>query len=585
VFRAAASHPCCKMGSVADNQIMQEIMGSRVTRGAKSVMDFKRFKPDRVKVLIDGGNQKNKAAAAAGGKSVVYWMHRDQRVQDNWAMLYAQKLALENGAPLHVASLLTATWPRDPGATFRSYSFCIGGLKEVEAECRDLNIAFHVLTSEADDDDGKVRPLLKLLCDLDVGWLVADMSPLRPHRNMLASLRKAVQGGQEAAASFVKGFSLYQVDARNIIPVWTTSQSQEKGAFTIRSKVMSRLNDYATEFPPVVNHPHRVVGSSPAPVDWERVAGSLSMDQSVKPVEWAVPGAKAGLQTLANFVSSRMGDFGEFRNDPNADAQSNMSPWFHFGQVSPHRALLYIRQHCDTNSDSVIGFIEQLTVRRELGDNFCYYSGGGGNYDRLEGAPDWAKKTLNEHRYDKRSHTYSLEEFEKAATHDRLWNAAQQQLLQVGKIHGYMRMYWAKMILQWTSSPEEAMKIAVYLNDHYSLDGCDANGYNGIMWSIGGIHDKSFHEQPVFGKVRGMSYNGCTKKFDVGQYVARFCGSSNGQRSQQPKNWKFKDRKAAAAAAALQATPPGNASSSSQPPRQPVKVFVPSKNSRRDWTY
>ena len=192
--------------------------------------------------------------------------------------------------------------------------------------------------------------------------------------------------------------------------------------------------------------------------------------------------------------------FGQWRNDPNADAQSNLSPWFHYGQLSPHRVLLYIRQHCDTQSDSVIGFVEQLTVRRELADNFCYYSND--DYDKLAGAPDWAQKTLNQHRGDRRTHVYALADFERAATHDKLWNAAQNQLLVAGKIHGYMRMYWAKMILQWTESPEEAFRIAIHLNDKYSLDGCDANGYNGIMWSIGGIHDKSFHDQPIFGKVR-----------------------------------------------------------------------------------
>ena len=452
--------------------VCEEIMKMRLKQ-AKSVVDFK-FRMERVKTLLEG---------TSNGRPVAYWMHRDHRVQDNWAFLFAQRLALEQGVPLHATSLLTAKSP-DPGATLRSYTFCIEGLKEVEQECRHLNIGYHVATND-------VQELIKLLQKLNIGSLVTDMSPLREHRKMLRSLQKVVQED--------KDFRLYQVDARNIIPVWTTSSGQEKGAFTIRSKVMNKLNDFCTEFPPLIKHPFDS-GPESTPIDWENIYKAIPMDRSVKPVEWAVPGAKAGIQTLSDFVHSRMAAFGEWRNDPNAEAQSNLSPWFHFGQVSPQRALLYIRQHCDTKSDSVIGFIEQLTVRRELGDNFCYY--GNDQYDKFEGAPDWARKTLNDHRGDTRQKTYSLADFEQARTHDKLWNAAQKQLVQVGKIHGYMRMYWAKMILQWTRSPEEALEIAVYLNDHYSLDGCDANGYNGIMWSICGVHDKSFHDQQVFGKVR-----------------------------------------------------------------------------------
>ena len=160
-----------------------------------------------------------------------------------------------------------------------------------------------------------------------------------------------------------------------------------------------------------------------------------------------------------------------------------------------------------------------MIVRRELSDNFCWYNP---NYASVAGFPEWAKKSIALHRDDRREHLYSQEQFEKAATHDRLWNAAQQQMVMTGTMHGYLRMYWAKKILEWTESVEEALEIAIYLNDRYQLDGRDPNGYAGIAWSIGGLHDRAWGERPVFGKIRYMNEKGCRRKFDVERYCARF---------------------------------------------------------------
>jgi deoxyribodipyrimidine photo-lyase len=155
-------------------------------------------------------------------------------------------------------------------------------------------------------------------------------------------------------------------------------------------------------------------------------------------------------------------------------------------------------------------------VRRELSDNFCYYNQ---DYDHFQGFPEWARKTLDDHRGDEREYLYPLEEFEAARTHDPLWNAAQLEMVQRGKMHGYLRMYWAKKILEWTASPEEAQEVAIFLNDRYELDGRDPNGYVGIAWSIGGVHDRAWKERPIYGKVRYMSYKGAAGKFDVQAYI------------------------------------------------------------------
>ena len=161
-------------------------------------------------------------------------------------------------------------------------------------------------------------------------------------------------------------------------------------------------------------------------------------------------------------------------------------------------------------------FLEQLIIRRELSENFCFYND---KYDDYEGFPAWAKKSLNAHRNDEREYIYSLENLDSAETHDALWNAAQQEMKYKGKMHGYMRMYWAKKILEWSFSPEIALENAIKLNNSYEIDGNDPNGYTGIAWSIGGVHDRPWFERPIFGQVRYMNYNGCKSKFDVRKYI------------------------------------------------------------------
>jgi deoxyribodipyrimidine photo-lyase len=189
----------------------------------------------------------------------------------------------------------------------------------------------------------------------------------------------------------------------------------------------------------------------------------------------------------------------------------------HFGQISAQRIALETKRF-NGNKESEKSFLEELIVRRELSDNFCYFNS---KYDSFEGFHDWAKTSLNEHRKDQREFVYSLEEFEQAKTHEDLWNAAQQELLITGKLHGYMRMYWAKKILEWSKSPEEALRTTIYLNDKYELDGCDPNGYTGCAWSIGGVHDRPWFERPVYGKIRYMNRNGAKNKFDIESYIKK----------------------------------------------------------------
>lgn len=305
-----------------------------------------------------------------------------------------------------------------------------------------------------------------------------------------------------------------QVDAHNIVPCWSASPKQETSARTFRKKVNDRLHEFLTEFPPVEHHPHSAEFASEI-VDWDAMLVSRDADPTVGPVSWAEASYENALCVLAEF-SNKVPLYHKLRNKPTENVVSNLSPWLHFGQISAQRVALYIKSLEFSYPEGVAAFLEELIVRRELADNFCFYNSC---YDKPEGASLWAVQTLKKHDGDPRECIYSLEQLEGGKTSDTLWNAAQKQLVNYGKIHGYMRMYWAKRILEWSPTAAVALKRAIYMNDHYGLDGRDPNGYVGCMWSIYGVHDRGFGERPVFGKIRCMTNKGCRQKFNVDLYI------------------------------------------------------------------
>ncbi|XP_077580670.1 CPD photolyase [Stigmatopora nigra] len=431
---------------------------------------------------------------------VLYWMLRDVRVQDNWAFVHAQRLALEKNLPLHVCFCLFA--PKSKLSTRRHFGFLLKGLEEVEKECASLGVPFHLLSSSA----GQALPAF--VSERRFGALVTDFSPLREPLQWLDEVKKALP----------PDVPLFQVDAHNIVPCWVASPKQEYAARTIRGKITKLLPEFLTEFPAVEKHPY-AADKTFKPVDWAKTLSSLPLDDGAGEVEWARPGPASGSAVLESFVERRIKSFAAQRNDPNAAALSQLSPWIRFGHLSAQRVALQVQRHRKNAGESLAPFMEELVVRRELTDNFCFYNP---LYDSLRGASEWAQKTLRDHAGDERPYLYSREQLEEARTHDKLWNAAQYQMVSEGKMHGFMRMYWAKKILEWTASPEEALSIALYLNDRYELDGQDPNGFVGCMWSICGIHDQGWPERAVFGKIRYMNYNGCRRKFDVAKFEEKY---------------------------------------------------------------
>ncbi len=443
--------------------------------------------PNRIRLIKDGEKKSG---------PVIYWMSRDQRVNDNWALIFAHELAIKNSQPLIVVFNLVENFL---GATIRQYGFMLKGLQEVEENLVRLNINFVFLIGEPD------KTIPKFIKETEAGFLVTDFDPLKIKRDWKEKVKSKIK------------IPFYEVDAHNIVPCFYVSKKEEYGAYTIRPKIHKALPEFLDEFPKL-----KVMKNSlpklNAKIDWIGLLKNLKIDFSVKEVEWIAPGESAAAEAFNNFLSKKIFKYDIERNDPTKSFQSNLSPYLHFGHLSAQRIALALEQF-EIPHNVKESFLEELIVRRELADNFCYYNS---NYDSFDGFQGWAKKTLNEHRKDVREFVYSLEEFENANTHEDLWNAAQNELIKTGKLHGYMRMYWAKKILEWSESPEEALRIAIYLNDKYELDGRDPNGYTGCAWAIGGVHDRAWKERPVFGKIRYMNRNGCKRKFDIDFYIRKF---------------------------------------------------------------
>lgn len=427
---------------------------------------------------------------------VVYWMSRDQRARDNWALLHAQDLAIRHNQPLLVIFCLVSQFLH---ATLRQYGFMLKGLSEVEEALTKKGIPFFLLRGE---------PSVKIpgfLRKIKAGCLVADFDPLRIKLKWKTAVASRID------------IAFHEVDAHNIIPAWIVSPKQEFAAHTIRRKVQNLLSEFMDGYPSLKKQHLKLKKRAPR-IQWKEILESLPIDRSVKEVDWIKPGEKAARQALAYFISKKLFYYNELRNNPVVAGTSDLSPYLHFGHISAQRVALEVKESpaSEKIKDS---FLEELIVRRELADNFCLYNR---YYDSVKGFPLWGQKTLNAHSKDKREYLYKYREFEYGRTHDPLWNAAQMQMVRTGKMHGYMRMYWCKKILEWSKSPEEALRTAIRLNDKYELDGRDPNGYTGIAWSIGGLHDRPWMERKVLGKIRFMSYNGCRKKFDVQAYIKKF---------------------------------------------------------------
>ncbi|MCU0678279.1 MAG: deoxyribodipyrimidine photo-lyase [Candidatus Pacebacteria bacterium] len=431
---------------------------------------------------------------------VLYVVARDQRVHDNWALHYALSLANERRVPLLV---LFALGPMFQNGSARHNEWMVASLAELAANLAKKDIPFFIEMGTWSD---VVRDFVAVH---SVGEVVLDFNPLEPVRTWREELKNKLT------------IPVNVVDAHNIIPCAVVSPKAEFAAYTIRPKIHRLLPEFLVPVPalPAVTVPY--TKKVPA-IDWEQVRAFRKCDYSEAVPTIYVPGEAAALSQLTDFIEHRLASYAIDRNDPTKDGVSGLSPYIRWGNISTTRIALAV-QAADVPGDAKAAFLEELIVRRELAENYCFYTK---DYATVEAAHAWAQTTIKEHAKDAREYLYTYEEFRDGLTHDDLWNAAQRQMVIEGKMHGFLRMYWAKKILEWTPDAQTAIDIALRLNDHYELDGRDSNGVVGVMWSICGVHDRAWNTRPIFGKVRYMNYAGCKRKFDVKAFVQKYNSSS-----------------------------------------------------------
>ncbi len=431
------------------------------------------------------------------GRYVLYWMQQSQREDCNDALEYAAARANEVGLPLLVGFGLTSGFP---DANLRHYRFMLEGLQEVERALRQRRIRFVLQLG----DPAEVA--LRLGCSAAV--IVCDRGYLRIQKEWRRKL------AAKATCPVV------QVEADVVVPVEAASGKREFAARTLRPKLLRLLDDFA-QLPRKVRLKKSSLNlsfRSEKSGDMDRLCRRLKLDRSVRPItDLHRGGTSVARRTFKRFLRVALPDYKEHRNQPQTNDVSHMSKYLHFGQISPVWLLLEARRHRRGGRANVYCFVDELLVRRELAVNWVEFTP---DYDQYRALPEWARKTLEQHRSDARPTVYSARELEKAETHDPYWNASMREMAATGYMHNYMRMYWGKKILEWSRTPESAFRIALQLNNKYFVDGRDPNGFANVGW-IFGQHDRPWPERPIFGKVRYMNAAGLERKCDIRGYLRK----------------------------------------------------------------
>ncbi len=439
----------------------------------------------------------NDRPMAEAGRYILYWMQASQRAAWNPALEYAVETANAAGLPLRVVFGLTGRYPE---ANARHYTFMLEGLRETQQALARRSIPLTVLPGKP--------PAVAVEAAREAACLVCDLGYLRHQR----AWRREVAAAVSCRAVAVEG------DA--IVPVATVSDKAEYAARTLRPKIHRHLPDFRAPIPEI---PLKTGDPDGAPIgidlaDIPRVITDLQVDRSVPPVSSIYRGgtaeAERRFEIFCREVLPRYADNG---NQPQTDDVSHISPYLHFGQISPLYLLRQVETLGGDAPEARSAYIEELLVRRELAINHVWYRP---DYDRFSTLPGWAKTTLADHADDPRTPTYKGAELDRAATHDPYWNAAMAEMRKTGFMHNYMRMYWGKKVLEWTPDPERAFDTLLRLNNRYFLDGRDPNSCAGVGW-IFGLHDRAWKERPVFGKVRYMAASGLERKSDIAAYVRR----------------------------------------------------------------
>ena len=442
--------------------------------------------PDRIQLLND-------KPLRAGAKYVLYWVQKSSRAEWNHAFEYAVRLSKELDCAVIAAFGLMSDYPE---ANARHYTFLLQGLRQAAEGFKQRDTRF-VLRF------GKPAEVALELAKEAVA-VVCDRGYLRHER----AWREQVADAAEC--------TVVQVETDVIVPVETASDKQEYAARTIRKKLMSCYEDYLQE--PARREPGKSslrygIGGESLD-DIPGIIAARDIDDSVPPVDWIEGGTPAARKRFEAFLDDQLSHYDTDRNQPHKDSVSFMSPYLHFGQISPCWLLSKLRKHSGENADS---YLEELLVRRELAVNFCFYNE---EYDSFNCLPDWAAETLEKHKDDEREHVYTRDELEHSETEDDYWNAAMQAMRERGYLHNHMRMYWGKQLLRFTNTPRFAYETALYLNNKYFLDGRDHNSFANVAWLFG-LHDRGWKEREVYGKVRIMTPGGLERKTDPEKFMEK----------------------------------------------------------------
>jgi deoxyribodipyrimidine photo-lyase len=439
--------------------------------------------------------QRLNGAAERTGNYVLYWMQQSQRTRFNPALNLAIREANARDQPLVVGFGLSDGYPE---ANARHYAFMLQGLAEVRDDLARRGIAFVIRRGAPDS--------VALALAAAASLLVCDCGYLRHQKQWRETLAR------KAACPVI------QVEGDVVVPVRLVSGKSEHAARTIRPKIHRHRDRFLAPLPEAEVKKSAPVLDVESDVDiaaWPRVLAALDIDRTVAPVRRFIGGASEAHRRLNDFIEHRLAHYADARNEPADWRCSFLSPYLHFGQISPVEIALAIRECGGTWTEDRASYLEELIVRRELAMNHVNFAA---DYDDYQSVPAWARQSLAAHRDDRREHLYSQAQLEAAATHDPYWNAAMREMTHTGFMHNYMRMYWAKKIIEWTATAEQAFQRTLRLNNKYFLDGRDGNSYANVAWCFG-LHDRGWTERPVFGKVRSMTASGLKRKFDMERYV------------------------------------------------------------------
>jgi deoxyribodipyrimidine photo-lyase len=426
------------------------------------------------------------------GSYVLYWMQQSQRAEWNQALEYAIEQAQQLGQGVIVGFGLMEDYP---DANLRHYTFMLQGLKEVKESLSKRKIKFVLQKGHPAQvalDIGKQASII-----------ICDRGYLKHQRKW----RKEV-----AEKSNCK---VIQVECDAVVPVESASGKEEYAARTIRSTIKEQLQQFKVEVhhgtPPKSSLPLAVKGLELDNI--EALLDELKVDNEPGPVTGFFKGGTSeAKKRFKKFLEQSYLNYNAHRSEPHKEDVSFMSPFLHFGQISPLWILNELKGKRGENRES---YEEELVVRRELAINFCYYNK---QYDSLNSLPEWADSTLKEHKDDEREKVYTMEQLEQAETNDPYWNACMKLMKKTGYLHNHMRMYWGKQILTYTNTPQYAHKVALHLNNKYFLDGRDCNSYANIAWLFG-KHDRAWAEREVFGKVRTMTQSGLERKINEEKFL------------------------------------------------------------------